>query len=70
MQVEVLVSEGEELSDFQVGSVYEVRGIGRSAKEMEMRGFTCFGNEFDLESYNTMLELAVKEFKVIFGYPS
>ena len=46
MQVEVLVSEGEELTEFHVGSVYEVRGLGRSGKEMEMRGFTCFGNEF------------------------
>lgn len=75
LSVEVILPEQEEVGSFTVGKFYEVRGICKSGKEIELRGYTCFGSDFgtifshiDLGSYNQMLQLATKEFKSIF-YP-
>jgi hypothetical protein len=41
--VEIMLPEHEDLAAFAVGKFYEVRGICRSGKEIELRGYTCFG---------------------------
>ena len=75
LSVEVVLPENEEVKSFVNGKFYEVRGVCKNGKELELRGYTCFGtdfgtngNEIDLSSYNQMLQRATKEFKSIF-YP-
>lgn len=44
--VEGLLGENEDLGRLVIGKFYELRGMCRSGKEIEVHGFTCFGADF------------------------
>jgi len=46
-----------------MGNYYEIIGVCRNNKEIDLKGYTCYGKNFgnfviiiDLVSYNTMLQ--------------
>ena len=46
----------------------EVRGMSGENGEISMREFTDLKDNFDLKTYNEMVNLASKEFRKIFNY--
>ena len=46
----------------------EVRGMSGENGEISMREFTDLNDNFDLKTYNEMVNLASKEFRKIFNY--
>jgi hypothetical protein len=46
MLVEGLLGQGEDLTRFGIGKYYELRGLCRSGRELDVQGWTYFGPDF------------------------
>lgn len=46
LMVQGIIGEQQDLSQFVSGKFYQIRGMCRSGKQIEVHGSTCFGGDF------------------------